>query len=103
MTQLQARQNCSLEALLGCRMHQPCLQANGFEVREAGGGQLALTSVPFSRSTVFGAADVQELLTLLAEHGHMAGLAEAAPLQVQAPNWRNDVIRPSRFVISCLA
>lgn len=43
---------------------------NGFEFKEAEGGELLLSGVPYSKNTSFGKADVQELAQLLMEdHG----------------------------------
>lgn len=77
-------------------MHQPTLQANGFEVKEFASGQMALTSVPFSRFTVFGASDVQELLALLEQQGPSMGHQQAAGEWQAARGWGLDVLRPSR-------
>ncbi|KAK9832435.1 hypothetical protein WJX74_010234 [Apatococcus lobatus] len=79
------------------RVHQPSLQANGFEVKELDAGQLALTSVPFSRFTVFGVSDIQELLTLLEQHGSSTqpqGMTCEASHSA-AQRWGTNVVRPS--------
>lgn len=81
-------------------MHQPALQANGFEVKELASGQLTLTSVPFSRFIVFGVSDIVELLTLLEQQGssmRQEDIASSAS-KPAAQRWGTDVVRPSRYI-----
>lgn len=81
-------------------MHQPSLQANGFEVKELASGQLTLTSVPFSRFVMFGVSDIVELLTLLEQQGssmRQEDVASAAS-KPATQRWGKDNVRPSRYI-----
>ena len=66
-------------------------QANGFDVKEAEDGQLLLAAVPYSKDTVFGMQDAQELLHLLISR-------HSAPFQMssQVAGDTSKVVRPSR-------
>ena len=70
---------------------------NGFSFTEGGDGRLQLSSVPFSRGTTFGAADVRELVALL-DSGESAPMA-LGPSQSNTlgkGQQQNSVVRPSR-------
>ncbi|BDA44213.1 probable mismatch repair endonuclease PMS2 [Coccomyxa sp. Obi] len=71
--------------------------ANGFDFKEDE-GQVLLTAVPFSKDTIFGVEDVQELLHLI-----MSGSPAAFQMSTQAsssgkdlPEQATNVVRPSR-------
>ncbi len=72
--------------------------ANGFDFKEDE-GQVLLTAVPFSKDTIFGVEDVQELLHLI-----MSGSPAAFQMSTQASSSGKDlseqaakVVRPSRY------
>lgn len=80
-----------------CREKKDIFQANGFDFKEDSEGRLLLTAVPYSKDTVFGMQDIQELLHLLISR-------HSAPFQMssQVPGGgTSKVVRPSRSVALC--
>ncbi len=72
--------------------HMPVFSANGFDIEEAPSHEadaprLRLTAVPVSKNTVFDAADVHELVSLLDGH---------APTQGPLGSLEGGVIRPAK-------
>ena len=77
---------------------------NGFDFKEDDQGQFLLTAVPFSKETVFGIQDVQELLHLI-----MSGNPAAFQMSSQPSSSASDlsaqptkVVRPSRYTTCIL-
>ncbi len=68
---------------------------NGFEFRDAEGGELLLSGVPYSKNTAFGKADVQELAQLLME-GHSTVQNSMKSTQRTAVNVSEKLPRPTR-------
>jgi DNA mismatch repair protein PMS2 len=76
---------------------------NGFDFKEDDQGHFLLTAVPFSKDTVFGIQDVQELLHLI-----ISGNPATFQMSSQSVSSSNDlsaqptkVVRPSRYT-SCI-
>lgn len=92
--------NCQSDgACTCCRDNRDIFHVNGFDFREDDEGQLLLTAVPFSKDTVFGVQDVQELLHLI-----MTGSSAAFQMSSQFRSTAKDssamptkVVRPSRY------
>ena len=90
--------SCTHDFLCRRREKKDIFQANGFDFREDCEGRLLLTAVPYSKDTVFGMQDIQELLHLLISR-------HSAPFQMSsqvAGGNTSKVVRPSRSVPFCL-
>lgn len=79
-----------------CRDKIDIFHTNGFDFKEDDQGQLHLTAVPFSKDTVFGIQDVQELLHLMSS-GNPAAFQMSSQAVSSAASQPAKVVRPSRY------